>query len=230
MRNITEVACHTAVRDRSSQLDIMIIAFAPVTALFIGIRLLQKLVFSRERQLEKEDWAILLTVPFGIATVVITTVGLTSHGMGRDIWGVELSDFIVFIRYFYVVQVLYISLTALMKLTLCFFYLKVFSGRIIRRLLWGTVAFHIAFSVAFLFATIFQCAPISYQWERFKTDDNPMAVGHCTDINAGTWAHAIITVASDVWLLAIPLSQIKGLNLHWKKKIGAAIMFATGSW
>jgi hypothetical protein len=32
-----------------------------------------------------------------------------------------------------------------------------------------------------------------------------------------------------VWMIGIPLSQIKKLELHWKKKIGAAIMFLTGT-
>ncbi|KAK7703044.1 hypothetical protein SLS64_009315 [Diaporthe eres] len=38
-----------------------------------------------------------------------------------------------------------------------------------------------------------------------------------------------ISIVEDVWMLAIPLSQLHSLQLHWKKKIGVAIMFCTGT-
>lgn len=49
------------------------------------------------------------------------------------------------------------------------------------------------------------------------------------NINASGWANAAITLASDIWLLAIPLSQIRKLRLDWKKKAGATLMFLTGA-
>jgi hypothetical protein len=30
-------------------------------------------------------------------------------------------------------------------------------------------------------------------------------------------------------MLAIPLAQLKTLNLHWKKKIGVGLMFCVGT-
>ena len=39
----------------------------------------------------------------------------------------------------------------------------------------------------------------------------------------------MVSVVIDVWMIAIPLSQIRKLELHWKKKVGAAIMFLTGT-
>jgi hypothetical protein len=30
-------------------------------------------------------------------------------------------------------------------------------------------------------------------------------------------------------MLAIPLWQLKGLNMHWKKKVGVAAMFVLGT-
>lgn len=34
---------------------------------------------------------------------------------------------------------------------------------------------------------------------------------------------AAISIAEDVWMLAIPLSQLHSLQLHWKKKIGGKL-------
>lgn len=227
---MTENGCLTPVRNRSNQLDILIFAFGPVAAMFIGVRVLHKQFLSAHNRLKWEDWTMLLIIPLGVVTIVITKVGLTAHGMGRDIWGVKQSDLMDFVRFFYIAQMLYILLIGLIKLTLCFFYLSIFAGTKLQRLLWATVAFHIAFSVAFVVATALQCTPVQYQWERFRTYGGPITKGHCININVGTWCHAVISVASDIWLLAIPLSQVKGLRLHWKKKVGAALMFATGAW
>lgn len=34
---------------------------------------------------------------------------------------------------------------------------------------------------------------------------------------------AAISIVEDVWMLAIPLSQLHSLQLHWKKKIGGKL-------
>lgn len=47
--------------------------------------------------------------------------------------------------------------------------------------------------------------------------------------NAIGWANAAISVALDVWMLAVPLWNLKRLNLHWKKKVGVAAMFVVGT-
>ncbi|EYB21256.1 hypothetical protein FG05_30714, partial [Fusarium graminearum] len=45
----------------------------------------------------------------------------------------------------------------------------------------------------------------------------------CMVINSGS-----INIALDVWILSIPLSQLKKMNLDWRKKIGVGIMFSVG--
>lgn len=42
-------------------------------------------------------------------------------------------------------------------------------------------------------------------------------------------ARAAVSVALDVWMLAIPLSQLPGLKLHWKKKVSVGLMFFVGT-
>lgn len=49
------------------------------------------------------------------------------------------------------------------------------------------------------------------------------------DINSIAWSNSGISIALDVWMLAIPLSQLKALNLDWRKKIGVGIMFCVGA-
>lgn len=196
---------------------------------FVVLRLIHKQFFSARRRLNAEDWTLIAAIALGIPSVALTIFGLTAHGLGADLWGLERSNLIVFGRYFYVIQIIYILLMALVKLTLTLFYLNIFFGRGIRALLWATVVFHIANAVAFTIAIIFQCLPIIYQWEKYNYVNNNSVEGHYFNINAAGWANSAITVASDIWLLAIPLSQVHKLRLHWKKKLGAALMFLAGA-
>lgn len=228
-RNLTELACHTPVRDQRVQFNVMVLTFSSLSISIVCLRLLFKQFFSVKQRLQQEDWIILAAMPIGIATVLLTVFGLTAHGMGRDIWGLQPSDAMSFGTSFYLVQMLYIVLITLIKLSLNFFYLNIFPGTVIRRLLWASVIFHVAFSLAFVIGIMFQCRPISYQWEQYNFMDGPPAQGDCFNINAGAWSNGAISVASDVWLFGMPLSQVRKLRLHWKKKIGVALMFLTGA-
>ena len=42
-------------------------------------------------------------------------------------------------------------------------------------------------------------------------------------------ARAAVSIALDVWMLAIPLAQLPGLKLHWKKKVSVGLMFFVGT-
>lgn len=227
--NLTKTACKVPVRDRSAKFNITILVLGTIAASTVGIRLIFKQFCSSRQRLGCDDWTILTAVPLGVTSIVLTIAGLTAHGLGQDLWGISQSDLKQFGIYFYIMQILYIVLMAQIKVTLCLFYLSIFSGTRIRYLLWGTVAFHVAFTMAFVIGIIFQCTPIRYQWDKYDFTNGPLRGGHCININAAGWANGAISVASDIWLLAIPLSQIRQLKLHWKKKVGVALMFLTGA-
>lgn len=207
----------------------MMTILGTAAAIIVTIRLVFKQYWSARLRLETDDLIILSAIPIGISTIVFTMTGLTANGLGTDLWGVNQSKLKTFGVYFYAIQILYIILMAQLKLSLCFFYLNIFTGKLIRQLLWGTVIFHILFSTAFVFAAIFQCRPISFHWDKFDFSNGPLQGAYCFNVNAAGWANAAITVSSDFWLIAIPLSQVIRLKLHWKKKIGVFLMFLTGA-
>lgn len=199
------------------------------TVPIIVARLVFKQFFSAQQRLDSEDWTMLVAAPVGLATAVLSVYGLTRNGLGVDLWGLEPGQLIGFGRYFYVVQMLYITLISLIKLTLTFFYLNIFPGRGIRMMLWLTVAVHALSGLGFTVGIVFQCLPIAYQWEKYDFSNQHPVSGHCIDINVAGWAHGALSVISDLWLLAIPLSQVHKLQLPWKKRLGATLMFMTGA-
>jgi len=216
--------CDAPVRSRVASLRATNISLGAISALCVLLRIVYKAKFS-VAELGWDDYFILATLLAGVPQTIITDKGTIAHGLGRDIWTLPFENVIIFSRWFYIMEVLYFLVVALLKLSLLFFFLRIFPARNIRRLLWGTIAFDIAFGIAFTVAAIFQCRPISYYWTRFDDDHS----GECVNINGLGWANAAISIALDLWMLALPLLQIFSLKLAWKKKISVAFMFCVGT-
>lgn len=190
---------------------------------------MQRFVFKICSKLDLflDDWFALITTLVGVPATVINRYGLPPNGIGRDVWTLTSDQITNFGKFFYVMEIIYFTQVGLLKLALLFFYLRIFSssGRILHRMLWVTTGFTTMFCIAFVFAAVFQCRPISHFWEKWTNEDP----GTCLSINAIAWSNAAISITLDLWMLAIPVSQIKKLRLSWKKKVGASIMFGTGT-
>ncbi|KAJ6437430.1 putative AC transposase [Purpureocillium lavendulum] len=224
-KNITSSACNFPVRDKSEQYSAMSISLGTITVLLVLIRVTFKRFFSTAQTLGPDDKVILGTLALRISCTIINVQGLAAHGLGKDVWTMAPEELITFVKFLYVMEILYLAELSLIKLSLSLFYLFIFPGSIIRRLLWGTAIFNVLFGTAFVVTAIFQCGPISYYWTQYVEHSG----GHCVNINVFAWANAAISVAVDIWLIALPLSQVRALNLHWKKKLGVTVMFLTGA-
>lgn len=113
----------------------------------------------------------------------------------------------------------------MVKLTMLIVYLRIFPSKVIRRLLWGTMVFLGFYGFAFFITGLMQCAPRNYFWLMWDGQHE----GRCININALGWANAIISIVLDLWILALPLSQLRSLRMHWKKKLAVALMFIVGT-
>lgn len=189
----------------------------------MALRLFSKFISGLNFWLD--DWFIVITLVVGIPSSVMTVHGLTANGLGRDIWTVSFQQITDFLHIFYAMEILYFAEVALLKLSLLFFYLRIFPGTKIRRLLWATIAFDIMFGIAFVFTGIFQCQPINYYWQQWDGEHQ----GKCFNLNALGWANAAISITLDLWMIGLPMSQLAHIKLHWKKKIGVALMFIVGT-
>ncbi|KAF4992906.1 hypothetical protein FGRMN_6849 [Fusarium graminum] len=166
--------------------------------------------------------AMLLTIP----CIAINAHGLIPNGMGLDIWTVQPQEITNFGLYFYIMTILYFTLQTFLKLSMIFFYLRIFPTRGVRRALWATVIFNCLYGLIYIIITIFQCRPIHLFWTKWQNEEH--LEGSCININYMTWSSGGLTIALDAWILSIPLSQLRKMNMDWKKKIGVGIMFSVG--
>ncbi|KAG5989432.1 hypothetical protein E4U43_004500 [Claviceps pusilla] len=136
----------------------------------------------------------------------------------------------VFAMYFYVLEILYLLDISLVKLTLLAFYLTIFpsvsTGLWTRRLLWACVAFNAMLAVGCILVTVFQCKPVSHYWMQF-VDEN--ATGSCLPSAPTAFVNGSLNVAQDLWMILIPLFEVRHLRLHWTKKAGVVFMFLLGT-
>ncbi|KAM6507013.1 hypothetical protein FALCPG4_018404 [Fusarium falciforme] len=223
-RNSSLTNCGAPVRDRSQEYVVISNIMAAFAAAFVAIRFGYK-VFIASLDLGMDDWFVLATMVACIPSAVITAKGTTVNGLGRDIWTLTSTQITKVLSYFYIMAWLYFLQTALVKLSIITFYMRIFPAREVQRVLWITFIFTSVWGVAFVFTAIFQCRPIPYFWKQW----DGMHKGTCADANAITWSNASMSIALDLWILAIPLWQLRSLKLHWKKKAGVALMFCVGT-
>lgn len=221
--NATQTSCHRPIRDRSGEYRTTSISLVVFSALFVVQRFAYKLYAGMELGLD--DWFTLATFLFGIPGSIINARFLPESGIGRDVWTLTPEQITDFGRFFFVNEVIYFTAVPLAKLALLFFYRRIFPGTGVRRLLGVTIAFNLLYGIAFSSVSIFQCTPMNYFWLRW----DGLHKGHCVDINAFSWSNAIISIVLDLWMLAIPLWQLRRLTLSRKTKLGVGLMFAAGT-
>jgi hypothetical protein len=199
------------VRNKGGLYNTISTTLGTISGAVVALRLYSK--FFTHSEFGNDDYFIAITLAAGIPSSILTVHGLTSNGLGKDIWAVSFEQITNFIHVFYVMEILYFAQVALLKLSLLFFYLRIFPGPKIRKLLWGTVAFDVLFGVMFVFVGIFQCRPISFYWRNWDGEHK----GKCFDVNAMGWANAAISIVLDGWMLPSrqPESSLEEENRCW---------------
>ncbi|KAH8880915.1 hypothetical protein GQ53DRAFT_668892, partial [Thozetella sp. PMI_491] len=222
-KNISTTICQEPVRDLSTSYAAAIVAIAIVTDFFVLLRVGYKYFIGQ--QFWWDDYLVVLLMLVGIPSVVITTNGTTLNGLGRDVWKLTPTEITNFIYYFYFMEILYFIMLTLLKLTLLFFYLKIFPADNVRQLTWVTIGLTTVWGLSFVLIAVFQCSPVSYYWTRW----DGLHTGTCLNINAIGWANAVISIILDGWMLYIPLWQVLKLQLTWRRKAGVIAMFVVGA-
>lgn len=121
-------------------------------------------------------------------------------------------------------ELFYMIGMALVKVSILFFFLRIFPVRQLQISIYITMAVCIGYGTAFFFATLFQCWPIPYSWEQWHGEYE----GTCNDFHMQGWIHAGINIALDLIVLLLPLKQLYALDLSKRKRVSVIMMFLVG--
>ncbi|KAH8716791.1 hypothetical protein GQ44DRAFT_660339 [Phaeosphaeriaceae sp. PMI808] len=223
MQNISSTKCGLSVRNRGSELITTSYVMVTLGVLAVIARIAFRII--EKHGIGLDDWTIVATMIVGVSSAAVIVAVAVPNGLGRDIWTLTPDQITEMLRSFYFITILYFIDLALLKLSLVFFYIRVFPSQGVKRILWATVAFTVCYGVAFAVVSIFQCRPINFFWTKWHDRHQ----GKCVNINNFPLSNAGISIALDFWSLGIPLWQLWGLKMYWKQKVSVAFMFAVGT-
>lgn len=81
--------------------------------------------------------------------------------------------------------------------------------------------------LTFLLVDFNQCQPLDWFWNKLKQGST--VSGRCININTMVWSHAAINIVLDLWLLAVPATQVLRLQMALGKKVQVLSLFALGA-
>lgn len=110
------------------------------------------------------------------------------------------------------------------KISILFFILRVFPEKSFRKIVFVVIGLCVGYGLGFVFATAFQCQPVSYSWLQIDS----AVQGQCNNINLQGWMSAICNIIIDIIIIILPLKNLYGLQIGLKKKVMIMVMFSLG--
>lgn len=113
------------------------------------------------------------------------------------------------------------------KLSIVFFYRRVFRGKTFSLVSIGLITLICIWGVAFFFATLFECMPISEAWKSLY--GTPEHSQYCYNYLPMFQATAVTNMIIDVLVLTVPIPLVWRLQMPIRQKIAVSGFFLLGA-
>ncbi|CAK3881388.1 hypothetical protein DOTSEDRAFT_110929 [Lecanosticta acicola] len=194
------------------------VLFLVTTAFFAA-----RIIWRHSHQIQR-GWDDAFAMAAYINLIILSAFGYRAAQLG---FGKHMDDIphtrAHALYWFWLYQIFYKILGGLTKLTFCALYHRIFERQDYRKIVWIVSGIIVAGTVAFTFATMFQCIPIAYNWNK------TIPGGHCIVFMGFWYTHAVFNTALDVAVFVLPLPLIRTLQMAKRTKIGLASVFALGA-
>lgn len=177
-----------------------------------------------------DDCLIVLALVSTIGTAVCMFVGAAIGSLGRHTQimpdGMPVFDgrSEVLFEIIYISQLTQTVTFGLTKLAVILFYQRIFITRTFSITSWVLIGLTITWTIAFFFANLLQCLPISENWKNLSP-----APGTCIDALMMYQAQAWSDIFTDLLILSIPLPWIWKLQMAPMRKFFVVLMFQLGA-
>ncbi|RKL26815.1 hypothetical protein BFJ70_g11689 [Fusarium oxysporum] len=163
------------------------------------------------------------TVVFVFALVFFALRIVTKFRLGLT-WGIDdtLTTLSVL---FIVIEVLYLTALVLVKAAILCFFLRIFPDHKFRIVVKCTMVFNALIWVGFFIFVFFQTQPFSLFWNGWQQKKGNLILTGFTNF---TLPLAGMNLLLDIWMLILPMTQLWGMGLKLRKKLGVISMFSVG--
>ncbi|WDK17280.1 integral membrane protein [Colletotrichum graminicola] len=220
MSKLTQDLCRAFPHEsRKSEIKRVATVFASIIFPIVGLRLLSRYVATN--RLEFDDWITIATSLVVGATLgcVISTANL---GFGNHFWDIDPSNAEGIAKLYYSIQMLYVVIIIMVKTAIVAFFARIFPRRKFQIAVYIVLAVLLCHGLLFVLLIMFECAPVAAIWDRTLERK-------CIDLNAVTLASAILSIIEDFVILAMPIPELRRLELTRKKKSAVILLFSLGS-
>lgn len=127
-------------------------------------------------------------------------------------------------KIFQISNVLYLMCIMLAKVSILLFYNRLFGiNKRFRLISYGVMAFVVSYCVASAFTIVFQCTPPKATWNLLLR-----VTSHCLSIIKIDIAIGAFNIASDIFILFLPIPMLWQLRMPVSQRLGLIVVMTTG--
>ncbi|KAL6922614.1 hypothetical protein FSHL1_006579 [Fusarium sambucinum] len=216
------VACNRPDIDNDHNIRAINFFILGVILVSVSIRISTKIY--RFTKWGTDDYLIIPAAILSAGQTIIMIL-MTWDGLGHDIWTISEETTTRFFIYQLAFEFTYVLSLCLIKLSILFFFLRIFPDPTFIKIIRWTIGFTILTTIIIVILLCLQSAPTEPSQEGW--DGFPNSGPHL-DIHALLLSHAGINVVLDVWMFILPLTQLYDLGLKARKKMGIMLIFGMG--
>ncbi|KAI8635442.1 hypothetical protein F5Y19DRAFT_407786 [Xylariaceae sp. FL1651] len=204
-------------KDQSPQLLAIFIVFTVLPLIAVTLRIVARRATHQE--IQYDDWLIIVSVALCIVQLALLIEAIR-YGLGKHIQAVPLASIEPYLLYTYLSELYYAIDVTLIKLSILTLYLRLFNvNGNFKKYCYAMMAFVMAWGIAVLLTTIFQCSPVPAAWDK-------MIPGlKCFNLAAFVIGSNVPNILADTVIIALPLPLLWSLKLSLMRKLGLIALF-----
>ncbi|KAM0343927.1 hypothetical protein ACHAPU_007981 [Fusarium lateritium] len=201
-----------AVPNRGPELQAVCYTLLVSSVLALGMR-----VYVRVRLVKSfgfDDWCMCCALITFLLFCFSALMGV-HYGTGRHRENLDPADFKEAMKYWWWCYLWYCITMIASKISIGYLLLRITNRRLDVWIIYGVMAITVCTGIVFFFVTLFQCAPISFFWNK----DQP---GKCVKpevIMALTYLYSVFSVISDFTCAILPMFLVAKLNMGRRTKL-----------
>lgn len=208
-------------QDRQDGLVVSTIVLTTLSCLVVLVRSVIRFFIIRNPGWD--DGAMIAALLLAIGYMIAILVARSAH-IGFPAGTLSFHDMTTLLQATYGIELMYYGIIYFIKASILFTYLRFIVSEGLRKICWATLGLLTVFFVLCIGITAGQCNPPYKMWDVTFT-----VQGACINTTAFFYATSAFNILTDIWILALPIKTLKGINRPHHEKIALFAIFGIGS-